>query len=524
MRLYLSLLLLVALAVADSSRLWPTPKHSSFGDRYIRLSTDFTFVSNVNIPILGSAFERYTKHIRSFSLDAESLQGSPTSTVQRINVNVRDSSADLSYGVDESYEIIVSFSSIEINAKTAYGAMSALETFSQLVELNPQQGSHVIRAIPLTISDSPRWPWRGLLIDTARHYLPINTIKRVIDAMTYSKLNVLHMHWVDAQSFPLVVPSVPELSREGSFCEDLVYTPDMVREITKYANERGIRVVGEIDMPGHAFSWGYGIPEIISQCPSRFHGNVNSFPLDPSKNKTFEVIEKIASDVAGLFNDAYIHLGADEPNFRCWTEYAPVAKWMKEQGFKDGGDVYRYFWSRALPIFKQFKTILWQEAVLLNAQPPKSSIIHVWEGLANVKKVVAQGYDILTSAGFYLDRQQPTDKERYGFIDTWKDMFEVEPTDGLTTEEISKLKGGEAAMWGEAVDTFSIESRIWPRALAVSERLWHQLDTSSPIDWNAEAARLEKQRCRMAGRGVEAGPIVPGPVGVCKFTVPPFMN
>ncbi|KAL0235879.1 hypothetical protein GEMRC1_002461 [Eukaryota sp. GEM-RC1] len=510
--------LFITLVLSDSSRLWPSPQEVTFGDYTVRLDSNFQFDSSSYNDILAGALERYHNFIKFYSVDTVDDKA-PMATVSTVHVKPGDLNAPLEYGMDESYTIKVYTSSVFITSNTIWGCLRALETFSQLVESSPSHGL-LIRSCPITVTDSPRWSWRGLLIDTARHYLPVRSIKKVIDSMSYVKMSVLHWHLVDAQSFPLVLPSQPDLAGKGAFRKDLVYDPATVKEIIAYAKTRGIMVIPEIDVPGHAYSWGFSDPDLIAKCPSRFQSNVNNYPLNPSNPKTFSVLKNIAKDMKSLFNVTWLHLGADEPNFKCWEEDPDVAKWMKEEGLKGGADVYRFFWEQALPIFSEYRTILWQEAVLLGANPPKTSLIHVWEGLANVKKIVSQGYDILTSAGFYLDRQQPTDKERYGFIDTWRDMFEVEPLTGLTETEQKRLKGGEAAMWGESVDAFSIESRIWPRALAVAERLWFEL--KGDIDWKYEANRLERHRCRMVGRGVIAGPIVPGPP-ICKFSVKPYV-
>jgi hexosaminidase len=151
----------------------------------------------------------------------------------------------------------------------------------------------------------------GLMIDTARHYLPVKKILSILKAMSYIKLNVLHWHVIDAQSFPYVVPSVPELSQKGSYAPKLIYTPEDVSLIVKTGRSYGIRVIPEFDVPGHAASWGKAFPEVTAKCPS-FYDDMNQIPLDPTKEKTYQLLEAIISSAGKSYIDEYIHLGGDE--------------------------------------------------------------------------------------------------------------------------------------------------------------------------------------------------------------------
>lgn len=157
------------------------------------------------------------------------------------------------------------------------------------------------------------------MIDTARHYLPKSAILRTIDALAYNHLNVLHWHIVDAESFPLVSPSAPELVK-GAWTPESIYTPDDVEDIIQYAHARGIRVLMEVDVPGHAFSWGKGYPSVITRCPKYEH-NINNIPLNPAVDETWEVLENLLTDLLGdMLQDKYFHIGADEVVYGCWRE------------------------------------------------------------------------------------------------------------------------------------------------------------------------------------------------------------
>jgi len=196
---------------------------------------------------------------------------------------------------------------------------------------------YFINATPLTITDTPRFPHRGLLVDTSRHFLPLPTLHSIIDSLTVAKLNTLHWHLVDSQSFPFDSPSYPLLGKAGSYSPQERYTPSDVTSIVSYAAARGVRVMVEIDTPGHAASWCAGYPDV---CPDVANGCLE--PLNPSANATFELLEGLFGDVAGLFPETLMHLGGDEVNTDCWDDTAVIAEWMAENDM-DSSSTYAWF-------------------------------------------------------------------------------------------------------------------------------------------------------------------------------------
>ncbi|KAI5334058.1 hypothetical protein L3X38_024191 [Prunus dulcis] len=182
-----------------------------------------------------------------------------------------------------------------------YGALRALETFSQLCTLYYGSKSVQVYRAPWYIRDSPRFAYRGLLLDTSRHYLPVDVIKQVIESMSYAKLNVLHWHIIDRESFPLKVPSYPKLWK-GSYTKWERYTVEDEIEIVSFAKTRGINVMAEIDVPGHAESWGAGYPNLWPSTSCKE-------PLDVSKSSTFDVVSGIQSDMRKIFPFELFHLG-----------------------------------------------------------------------------------------------------------------------------------------------------------------------------------------------------------------------
>jgi hexosaminidase len=230
--------------------------------------------------------------------------------------------------------------------------MRALETFSQLVAFDFDAGIYSIRQTPISVQDAPRFPHRGLMIDTSRHYQPLPALRALIDSLPYAKLNVLHWHVSDTQSFPLEVRSHPRLWT-AAFTPAERYTQADVAAVVEYARARGVRVMVEFDMPGHAQSWCVGYPEV---CPS----STCTTPLNVARNATFDFVATLLAEMtggrrsqpnapSGLFPDTFLHLGGDEVNTTCWGKSPEIAAWMAAHNLTEDG-AYAYFVGRASDI------------------------------------------------------------------------------------------------------------------------------------------------------------------------------
>jgi len=234
-------------------------------------------------PLLSRAFGRYKKLI-FFSGDAD-LKADPKTSVTTVFVSAQIA-PPLQYGVDESYSLNIAASgNVTIQAQTEWGALRGIETFSQLVVYNPSTKAYTISGAPLAVTDAPRFSWRGLLIDTSRHFLPVRTIMRQIDALSFNKMNVLHWHLSDEETFPFLSDNFPDFAKTAWF-PGLVYTPKDIKQIVDYATDRGVRVVVEIDTPGHASCWQTVYPQLFVNCP----GNYPLFILPAPTSITFSVL------------------------------------------------------------------------------------------------------------------------------------------------------------------------------------------------------------------------------------------
>ncbi|HTX76530.1 MAG TPA: family 20 glycosylhydrolase [Terracidiphilus sp.] len=368
---------------------------------------------------------------------------------------------------DESYKLAVTGASADMTAATDVGAMHGLETFLQLVTVS----NGACRLPAVAIDDAPRFPWRGFMLDVSRHFEPVDVIERTLDGMAVAKLNVFHWHLSDDQGFRAESKKFPKFTELAS--EGLYYTQDQMREVVAYARARGIRVVPEFDMPGHTTSWLLAYPEIgagevIKALPQQF--GIPPAELDPSNEKTYKFLDEFIGEMATIFPDAYFHIGGDETSGKGWLANPRIAEFMKKKGFTTPAQLQNYFNTRLLPILTKHgkKMMGWDE--ILNPELPKDIVVQSWRGVDSLSAGAQQGYVGLLSAPYYLDAQK-----------TSEEMFLADPIPAdtkLTPDEQKRILGGEVCMWAEQIDPETVDSRVWPRTMAIAERFWSpQSDT-----------------------------------------------
>ncbi len=363
---------------------------------------------------------------------------------------------------NESYKLEVTAEEARLTAPTPVGVLRGIETFLQLVELDAQ--GFAVAAVE--IDDHPRFPWRGLLIDASRHWMPVPVIKRNLDAMAAVKLNVLHWHLSDDQGFRVESKNLPKLHGMGS--DGSYYTQADVRDVVNYARERGIRVVPEFDMPGHTTSWFVGHPELASAPgPYAIERSWGIFDpaMDPTKEGLYTFLDAFIGEMAALFPDEYFHIGGDEVTGKQWDRNPRIQAFMRKHGMRGNHDLQAYFNRRVLAIVRKHgkKMVGWDE--ILYPELPKNTVVQSWRGQKSLADAARQGYVGILSFGYYLDQIQPASFH-----------YRVDPlegdTAGLAEEQKSRILGGEACMWAEYVTPENVDSRIWPRAAAIAERFW----------------------------------------------------
>jgi hexosaminidase len=362
---------------------------------------------------------------------------------------------------NERYTLAVGATQAVLEAPTVVGALRGLETVIQL--LDGDRDGYYLPAVK--IDDGPRFPWRGLLIDPCRHWIPLDVIKRNIDGMAAVKLNVLHLHLTEDQGFRIESKRFPKLHQMGS--DGHYFTQDQIRDLVAYAAERGIRVVPEFDMPGHVTAWLVGHPELASAPgPYAISRNWGIFDgaFDPTREPVYKFLDTFYGEMAALFPDAYMHIGGDENNGKQWNANPAIKAFMAKHGMADAHALQAYFNQRLVQILKKYnkRMVGWDE--ILHPDLPRDIMIQSWRGQDSLAAGARQGYSGILSNGYYIDLMQ-----------TAAQHYLVDPlpsTMSLTADQAAHVLGGEACMWAEWVDPGSIDSRIWPRMAAIAERFW----------------------------------------------------
>lgn len=455
-----------------------------------------------------------------------------------------DLSAFLHHGVNESYTLSIPSRSAtaHLRAETVWGAMRGLETFSQLVWGKPS-----LVAVGLDVWDSPLFPHRGIMLDTSRNFYEVEDILRTIGAMSANKLNVFHWHITDSHSFPLVVPSEPDLAAKGSYGSDMQYSPADVARIVKFGLEHGIRVLPEIDSPGHTGSWAEAYPEIVTcanmfwwpagaQWGDRLASEPGTGHLNPLNPKTYQVLKNVIQDVVKLFPEPFFHGGADEIIPGCWKTDPSIQSFLA--GGKTLSHLLEMFVNSTLPyILSLNRTVVYWEDVLLDGTikvdssflPREHTILQSWNnGIKNIKRIVEAGYRAIVSSSdyYYLDCghgdflgndslyddwvNNGTGGSWCGPFKTWQTIYNFDITNGLSLAEAELVLGGEVALWSEQADPTVLDSRIWPRASAMAETLWSgNRDETGKKRYADATDRLNEWRYRMVHRGIGAEPIQP---------------
>jgi len=367
---------------------------------------------------------------------------------------------------DESYQLDVDANGGHLTAPTVTGALRGMATFVQLIA--PAANSFVVPAV--SISDKPRFPWRGLMIDASRHWMPVGMILRNIEAMAAVKLNVLHWHLSDDQGFRVESKLYPKLQQNGS--DGFFYTQDQIRRIVAFARDRGIRVEPEFDIPGHALSWLVGYPELASG-PGPYeigrHWGVFDGTIDPTREETYTFLDAFIGEMAGLFPDQYFHIGGDEVKDTQWNQSAAIQAFCKEHNLANAHDLQAYFNKRIQTIVQKHGKVMvgWDE--ILHPDLPTEIVVQSWRGQDSLAQGARRGYRGLLSFGYYLDHLRPA-SYHYG----------IDPLGGgaqeLNAEQAGRILGGEACMWAELVNQETVDSRIWPRMAVIAERLWSPAD------------------------------------------------
>jgi hexosaminidase len=456
--------------------LMPIPATLEQTQGIFRIQSDFRVaITGYNDSRLKNAVIRMLRRLQlktGMPPTNRTIQDSGT-TQASMQIDCRSQEASIpSIYSNEAYSLEVMPLSIRLSAETTTGVLRGLETFLQLVDMDSQSFF-----VPLVkIDDRPRFPWRGLLIDASRHWEPVAIIKRNLDAMAALKMNVLHWHLSDDQGFRVesrVFPKLHQIGSEGNY-----YTQAQIRDIITYAQDRGIRIVPEFDMPGHVTAWLTAYPELASAPgPYSIERSWGVFDpsMDPTQESVYSHLDAFIGEMSRLFPDEYFHIGGDEVTGKQWNASKRIQAFKKRKRLNSNRELQSYFNQRLQKILTKHgkRMIGWDE--ILHPDLPKSVTVQTWRSKPSLVDSVRQGYEGILSRGYYLDHMQPAAFH-----------YEIDPVGkeaaNLTDKERIRILGGEACMWGEFVNEDTIESRIWPRAAAIAERLWSPVDVRDVSD------------------------------------------
>jgi hexosaminidase len=476
---------LATLAVSQqpSVNLMPVPSSVQLGSGQLPIDQTFSFaITGFRDAALEAGIQRFVAALSRQTgihfYNPSSHAANPTLLIQAEHGREKVQKV----GEDESYQLSVSEAGAKLSAANPLGILRGLQTFLQLVETTGKGF-----AVPaVTIKDQPRFPWRGLLIDVSRHFIPLDVLKRNLDGMAAVKMNVLHWHLSDDQGFRVESKRFPKLHEMGS--DGLYYTQSEIREFVEYAHDRGIRVLPEFDIPGHSRSWFVGYPELASSPgPYKIDPAGPDSVMDPTQESTYKFLDKFIGEMAKLFPDAYFHIGGDEVDGKFWDANPKIQSFIHAHGMKNNQDLQAYFNQRLQKILNKHRKVMvgWDE--ILHPDLPKTIVVQSWRGQESLATAARQGYSGLLSFGYYLDLIWPA--ARHYAIDPMSDAAAT-----LNAEEKGRILGGEACMWSELVGPETIDSRIWPRNAVIAERLWSPQEIK---DVNSMYARLGELSWRL---------------------------
>jgi len=460
---------------------------------------------------------------------------SPSEAIGSIRL-VINSTADNTLG-DEGYSLVVNPSSVTIKANKPAGIFYGVQSFLQL--LPKDIGSNTVvknvqwQSPAVTITDYPRFAWRGLMFDVSRHFFTKQEVKDFIDIMAMYKFNLLHMHLTDDEGWRIEIKSLPRLTEVGAWNVKKVgtfgdfipptpeeprnyggfYTHNDIKELVKYAKEKYVNILPEVDVPGHSLAAIASYPE-LSCTPGAENYKVRSGEkimdwhaggftalidntLCPANEKVYTFLDKVFTEVAALFPFGYIHMGGDECAKNFWEESAAVKQLMAREGLKNMEEVQSYFNKRVGKIIesKGKKLIGWDE--ILEGGLAPNAVVMSWRGLKGGIEAAKMGHEVVMSPTTfayldYMQGDQATEPPVYATL-RLKTAYNFEPVpEGVNSKFI---KGGQANLWTEQVyNTRHLQYMLWPRGFAIAESLW---SPKAKKNWTNFTNKVERNFDRM---------------------------
>jgi len=537
-----------SLTCPSHSVLWPLPMNYTMGTAVTPFNLDKV---SVTIPNISQQTQQRLDEavIRQRSLlGSKGVSDGVSNTVLAISISGDLAMPAPSIEMDEGYTLqvrtVLNTVQVDIEAATYYGARHAIETLFQLTEWDPFNSEFVIVDEAL-VQDSPFFPHRGVSVDTARNFIPPETIKQLLDSMSYSKMNVFHWHITDSQSFALELETLPDFTWYGAYSPDMVYTKEDVLDIVDYAAARGILIIPELDAPAHVGAGWQAVDESYVVCLEatpwdQFCLEPPCGQLNPAAPGMYDVLETIHTEFLSLFQPSVLHMGGDEVHFGCWNSSDMIVSWLEERGHgreeEDFLFIWDYYQQESLERVRKAsgklglevpKATLWSSHLTLpeyiSYLDPSLYNVQFWVDSTNfedptIKTVAEAGFKMIFSNydATYLDCGYSgwvADGNNWcSPYKGWQTIYENDPhiiiaSHGVSNQEEAEknILGGEVAIWTEQTDYMSLMSKVEPRASAYGERLWRGPGAGS---WREAETRMVRHRERLRERGVAADALV----------------
>ncbi|KAI0665445.1 N-acetylhexosaminidase [Trametes maxima] len=540
-------LVLLAFFTRCALALWPIPRSLVGGTTPVKLSPSFSIdLGDVHDPpadllaaasrsrsrldsdrfqrlVLGRGASDTGAIARAHTLHSVSLALCPGSLVR----SIADETNKPIDSKSESYELWIPTNDTRamLTANSTLGLLRGLTTFEQL--WYDYGGVKYMLDGPLRIVDEPAFPYRGFSFDTSRNFYPVSDILRTIDAMSWVKLSVLYWHIIDSQSFPLGIPAFPELSEKGAYSLDEIYTGDDVQRIIKFANERGVDVVVEMDWPGHTTAISSAYPEHIacaSKSPwSKYASEPPAGQLRIASPSTLSFAQTLFASVAQMLPGTMMSSGGDEVNLPCWEEDEQTKADLARRNITIDDALNEFVQTVQGVIVEHGKTPFIKSDMVLthNAPVVDDTVVVVWQKSEDATAVAQRGLRLIhqPSNYFYLDcgggEWLGNDVLGNSWCDpfkTWQRAYSFDPYTNLTIQQFSLVLGGQMPLWSEQSSPENLDPIVWPRLAAGAEVFWTgatlpdglpRLNTNATASTHA-LARLNELRYRMVDRGVNA--------------------
>lgn len=431
----------------------------------------------------------------------------------------------------EEYSIDIDSRHIRFTGGSDAGIFYALKTFDQLL-MGDNTNSKNGKVAPILIEDAPRYGYRAVMLDPARHFLPLEDVKQFIDRMARYKYNVLQLHLTDDQGWRIEIKSHPELTKKGAFRkpngpdngpDNGYYTQSQIKELINYAAERHVEIVPELDIPGHSAAILAAYPEL--GCPFRHGdvkeiGTVTNMMLCASSEQAYQVYNDIINEVAQLFPSKRIHLGGDEAAVKDnWAQCEKCLSLMRSAGYEKPSQLMNIFFGRMLEYVRKNdkEAILWCE--LDNMWPPANDYLFPYPGDITlvtwrngltpkcIELTRNNGHKLIMAPGehTYLDYPQwhndLPEFNNWGMpITSLKKAYELDPSYGLPHAQQEHIIGVMATLWAEAIkDINRVNYMFYPRGLAIAEAAWSNMEQR---DWKSFKSRLIPNLCELMKNGV----------------------